>query len=74
MADNNEIDINALKMRILENLAAPEEVRTDSGSVRNQSITQQIAALKYLKTAQAAENNDGVQAKRVGVYKLRNLD
>lgn len=69
-----QTDYNELKRRILENLAAPEEVQTDSGRVKNQSITQQIKALDYLKRKQAEEENGGGQAKRCGLYKLNNLD
>lgn len=67
-------EIEALKQKILENLAAPEEVQTDSGRVRNQSISQQIAALEYLKKKQAEEEAGGSAARRVGLYKLNNRD
>lgn len=67
-------EIEALKQKILENLAAPEEVQTDSGRVKNQSLTQQIAALEYLKKQKAELDAGGSTARRVGLYKLNNRD
>lgn len=69
-----DADFEQLKTKILENLTAPEEVQTDSGRVRNQSVDQQIKALEYLKREQAAQDASCGQAKRLGIYKLRNLD
>jgi hypothetical protein len=66
-----EEDVKRLKDQLTENLAAPKAVQTDSGSVENQSVSQMIAALEYLKK-QNAETGDPM--KRVGIYKLRNRD
>lgn len=69
-----EEEFKTIESKIIENLGAPEEVQTDSGRVKNQSITQQIKALEYLRRRQAEEAAGGGQAKRVGLYKLNNLD
>ena len=66
-----EEDVMRLKEQIVENLASPEEVQTDSGRYKNHSVSQQIKALDYLDKRDAQA---GAQARRVGVYKLRNRD
>lgn len=66
--------IEQLKRRIIENLAAPEEVQTDSGRVKNQSVSQMLQALSALERIQALQNTSGEQVKRLGLYKIRNLD
>lgn len=71
----DDATIKQLEEQILNNLAAPEEVQTDSGRVKNQSVSDQIKALKFLKQQQAAQNAAaGGQARRVGLYKLSNND
>lgn len=65
--------IKQLEDQILNNLAAPEEVQTDSGRVKNQSVGDQIKALNYLKQQRSAQNGGG-QARRVGLYKISNND
>lgn len=72
MAD--DVNIEQLQKKILSNLAEPEEVQTDSGRVKNQSVEQQIKALKFLKKEKAEQEATGGQAGRLGLYKLRNLD
>lgn len=69
-----DADVDQLQAQILSNLAAPEEVQTDSGRVKNPSVSDQIKALEFLQKKKAEEDADGAQVKRLGIYKLRNLD
>lgn len=62
-----------LQNAIRESLAAPEEVQTESGRVKNQSVSQLIKAIDYLKKEQAQEQAGG-NLRRVGLYKIRNRD
>lgn len=68
-------EIKELKERLLKSLAEPEEVQTDSGRVKRQSISQQIKALEELeKHERLSLADNGRQAKRIGIYKLNNKD
>lgn len=62
-----------LKAALIENLAAPEEVETDSGRVKNQSVSQTLKALNALDRLDV-DSSSGGQFGRLGFRKLRHMD
>ena len=62
-----------LKAAILEKLAAPEEVETDSGRVKNQSVSQMLKAYNAIDRLDA-DSCSGGQFGRLGFRKLRHMD
>lgn len=62
-----------LKAAILEKLAAPEEVETDSGRVKNQSVSQMLKAYNAIDRLDVETSGDG-QFGRLGFRKLRHVD
>lgn len=67
-------EIQQAKEKILQTLADPEEVQTDSGRVKNQSVSQQLKALDYLTRISAVNETERGQVGRVGIRKFRNRD
>ncbi len=68
-------EIKELKQRLLESLAAPQEVETESGRVKRQSVSQMIKALDYLeKNGAALDDEEKPALRRAGLYKIRNKD
>ena len=49
-------------------------MQTDSGRVKNQSVSQKIKAIDYLTRLSAINEQERGQAGRVGIRKIRNRD
>lgn len=70
--DQNSVD--SIREKIVESLGDAEEVQTDSGRVKNQSVSQKIKAIDYLTRLSAINEQERGQVGRVGIRKIRNRD